>query len=138
LSSIFFECFSIVRYNTFSFVSINLHSQAIKRQKSFRKNKKNVETLSESFTSRGKGTPSISGDRKRTKPKRQKKHLNTKMWPKPETILRAQKTETNRTARTSPLLHRHSLGAKRRTKAAAIFNKTNNDSDRHIPALLPR
>jgi hypothetical protein len=28
--------------------------------------------LSESFTSRGKGTPSISDDRKRTKPNRQK------------------------------------------------------------------
>ena len=45
--------------------------------------------MRESFTSRGNGTPSISGDRKRTKPKRQNQ-LNTKMWPKPETILRAQ------------------------------------------------
>ena len=56
LFSSFFS-FSIVRYNTFktfSFVSIKLLSQADKRQKSFRKNKKNVETLSESFTSRGK------------------------------------------------------------------------------------
>jgi hypothetical protein len=34
-------------------------------------------------------------------------------------------------------LHRHSLGATRRTKAAAIFNETNNDSDRHMPTLLP-
>jgi hypothetical protein len=71
LFSSFFS-FSIVRYNTFntfSFVSIKLISQANKRQKSFRK--QIVEKLSESFTSRGEGTPSISDDRKRTKPKRQ-------------------------------------------------------------------
>jgi hypothetical protein len=54
LSSIFFKCFSIIRYNTFSFVSINLlHKQTSVKNPSG-KNKKNVETLSESFTSRGK------------------------------------------------------------------------------------
>jgi hypothetical protein len=106
----FFNCFSIVRYNTFSFVSINLLSQANKRQKSFRK--KNVETLSESFTSRGKGTPSISGDRKRTKPKRQKP-IEYKDVAQARDYPKSTKTETNRTASTLPPLHGRPLAAQR-------------------------
>jgi hypothetical protein len=101
LSSFFF--FSIVRYNTFktfSFVSINLLSPANKRQKSFRKNKKNVEKLSESCTSRGKGTPSISDDRKRTKPKRQKpiEFKDVAQARDYANVTKRTKTETNWTA----------------------------------------
>jgi hypothetical protein len=73
-------------FNKFTFTSKQASKILPEKQK-------NVETLSESFTSRGKGTPSISGDRKRTKPKRQK-HLNTKMWSKPETANMAKSTTT--------------------------------------------
>jgi hypothetical protein len=62
------------------------------------------------------------------------------MWPKPETILRAQKqkpTGQHQLYLITSSFPRHSLGATRWTKAAAIFNETNNDSDRHMPTLLP-
>jgi hypothetical protein len=60
------------------------------------------------------------------------------MWPKPETILRAQKTETNRTASTLP--HYIIIPSAQRggPKLQRFFNKTNNDSDRHMSALLLR
>jgi hypothetical protein len=53
-------------------------------------------------------------------------------------MTKSTKTETNWDSINFTSLHRHSLGATRRTKAAAIFNETNNDSDRHLPTLLSR
>ena len=78
--------------------------------------------MSESFTSRGKGTPSISGDRKRTKPKRQNQ-LNTKMWPKPETILRAQQQKPTGQHELYLIASSFPRRATWSTKAAAIFQQ---------------
>jgi hypothetical protein len=134
-----FKCCIIVRYNTFSFVSINLHSQASKQaSKILPEKQKNVETLSESFTSRGKARLQyrVTASAQNLKDKNQ---LNTKMWPKPESMLiwlRAQ-TRNQLDSINFTSLHRHSLGATRRTKAAAIFNETNNHIDHHMPPLLP-
>jgi hypothetical protein len=136
-----FKCCIIVRYNTFSFVSINLHSQAnkqtSKRQKILPEKQKNAETLSESFTSRGKArlqyrVTASAKNLKRQKPIEYKDVAQARDYPK------STKQETNRTASTLP--HYIVIPSVQRggPKLQRFFNKTNNDSDRHMPALLPR
>ncbi len=111
----------------------NKLSQANKRQKSFRKNKKKRRDVERIFHTKGQGTISISGDRKRTKPKRQKK-LNKKCYANIKRIQQQKSTGQHELYLIASSFPRRATWS---TKTAAIFNETNNDSERHMSALLP-
>jgi hypothetical protein len=112
----------------------NKLSQANKRQKSFRKNKKKRRDVERIFHITGQGTPSISVDCKRTKPKTKPMEYKYAAQARDyANMTKSTKPETNWTASTLP----HCIVIPS-TKTAAIFNETNNNSDRHMPALLPR